>query len=54
VFCSQVCLLLMRHLIETKALVTDPVCQHHIQTVSSRGCSPNMLHHIVSKSFRKI
>lgn len=53
-FCSQACLLFLRHLTHTGALKVSDTLQHHVNTVHSRGCSPNALHGIVKTGFSQI
>ena len=47
VFCSQVCLLIMRRLMLTDALPANPALRSHVQAVNSRGCSPNALYRLL-------
>lgn len=49
VFCSQVCLLLVRRLLHTDSLVTSPVTRQLLLATNSRGCSPNALHGLLTR-----
>jgi hypothetical protein len=48
VFCSQVCLLIMRRLAQTGTLQVSPGVKSHMLAVNSRGCSPNALYRLLS------
>lgn len=47
VFCSQVCLLLIRKMVLSNALVTSQGTRHRVLTTNSRGCSPNALYELL-------
>lgn len=48
VFCSQMCLLYLRFLMRVGDIEVCEQLQHHLESVHSRGCSPNMLYSILS------
>ena len=48
VFCSQVCLLLVRRLMLSDSLVTSPDARLHVLATNSRGCSPNALYRLLT------
>jgi hypothetical protein len=48
VFCSQVCLLVLRRLARRGALVVDPAVTSNLEASNSRGCSPNALYGLLS------
>lgn len=57
VFCSQMCLLVLRHLLHCGVFDKNAVpsdLQHNLHAVHSRGCSPNMLHALLKPHFEKI
>lgn len=47
VFCSQLCLLVLRRLVVTGNLALDPHVLTQVVSVNSRGCSPNGLYRIL-------
>lgn len=54
VFCSQMCLLFLRHMARVGDLTTNPHLKHHLESVHSRGCSPNLLFGILSPFFTTV
>lgn len=54
VFCSQMCLLFLRHFARTGVLDANDTLKHHLEYVHSRGCSPNMLYEILKNHFVSI
>jgi len=53
VFCSQMCLLFLRHAARVGELPVTVHLKHNLENVHSRGCSPNLLYHILSPFFVK-
>ena len=53
-FCSQAGLLVLRHLAREGAVELDDHTQSLVEATHSRGCSPNTLHSIVSRAFRRV
>lgn len=51
VFCSQMCLLFLRHIARAGELPATMHLQHNLESVHSRGCSPNLLYHVLSPFF---
>ena len=47
VFCSQACLLLLRHLSNLGLITLPQSMESQVRSINSRGCSPNALHRIV-------
>lgn len=47
VFCSQMCMLLLRRLAMQGIVYTKPQLLHDLLHTNSRGCSPNALHRLV-------
>jgi hypothetical protein len=47
VFCSQMCVLLLRKLDAQGVIELAPACRQPVYTINSRGCSPNRLFHIL-------
>lgn len=54
VFCSQMCLLFLRKMVQNGDLSVNNVLKHHLETVHSRGCSPNMLYNIIAQHCTRI
>ena len=48
VFCSQVCLLIIRRMVLSNALVTSQGMRTRVLTTNSRGCSPNALYELLA------
>ena len=49
VFCSQACLLLLRHLSKQGLITLPPAMEYPVSSINSRGCSPNALHRIIAR-----
>lgn len=49
VFCSQVCLLILRRLSRNGCIAIDPDTERFLENINSRGCSPNKLYHLLSR-----
>lgn len=47
VFCSQVCLLILRHMARKGALQLTPTVTSSLEASNSRGCSPNALYSLL-------
>ncbi len=47
VFCSQLCLLVLRRLALQGALFVEPSVRRRVDATNSRGCSPNALHRLL-------
>lgn len=54
VFCSQMCLLFLRHLARVGELQTNITFKHHLESLHSRGCSPNGLYCMLSQYFKPL
>jgi len=54
VFCSQMCLLYLRYLMRVGDIEVNDVLKHHLESVHSRGCSPNMLYGVLASFFKKM
>lgn len=50
VFCSQVSLLLLRRMMRNNLIATNPTLKQDIESIHSRGCSPNTLFGILKQN----
>lgn len=51
IFCSQMCLLFLRHMARVGDINVNETLKFHLENVHSRGCSPNMLFEIIRNHF---